>query len=60
MGPNVVPNLLLKGSDVWALNLYRVYKGCIRGPLLRAHIKGPWNYPKSSLNYGPRLGSCWP
>ena len=25
MGPYTVPNLTLKGSEVWALNLYRVF-----------------------------------
>ena len=33
----MVPYPPLKGSDVWALNLYRVRKGYIRGPLLRDH-----------------------
>ena len=29
----------LKGSDVWALGLYRVCKGYIRGPLLVPILK---------------------
>ena len=28
-------------------NFYRVYKGYVSGTLLRAHTKGPCNYPKS-------------
>ena len=30
---NVVPRLLLKGSEVWALYLYRVYMRYLGGPL---------------------------
>ena len=42
----------LKGSEVWALALYSVYKGFIRGPLKRAQTMGPCNYPKSMIDYG--------
>ena len=37
---------MASNSDVWALNLYRVYEGHTRGTLLRAHAKGPCNYPR--------------
>ena len=37
---NIIPNLHLK-----AHNLYRVYEVYRRGALLRAHTKGPCNYP---------------
>ena len=33
MGPEYGPLPPLKGSDVWALNLYRVYEGYVRGTL---------------------------
>ena len=36
----------LKGSEVWALGLYRVDTGYERGPHLRAHAKGPCSYPE--------------
>ena len=44
-GPEHGPLPPLKGSDVWALTVYGVCKGYIRGTLLRAHTRGPSNYP---------------
>ena len=41
MDPEYGPEPPLKGSDVWAFNLCRVYKVFIRGALFRAHTKGP-------------------
>ena len=37
------------GHEVYALGFYRLYnyKGHIRVPHLRAHIKGPCNYPET-------------
>ena len=43
---NMVPKSPLKGFDVLALNLYRVYKGYIRGTLLGAHTKGNMAIPR--------------
>ena len=42
MGPEYGPLPPLKGSDVWALGLYGVCQGSIRGPRLRA---GPSHNP---------------
>ena len=42
--PNMVPYLLWRVMR--AVGLYRVYKAYIRGPLLRAHTKGPCNHLK--------------
>ena len=42
MVPYMVPYLLQKGSEVWALGFYRLYEGYIRGPRLRANMKGPF------------------
>ena len=47
MGPSSGPLPSWKGSEVWALGLCRVNTGYIRGPLVRAHIEGPCNYPRS-------------
>ena len=47
MGPTCGPLPPSEGSDVWALGLYRVYKGYIRGTPLRVDTKGPCNYCKS-------------
>ena len=46
MVPEYGPLPSLTVSEVRALGLYRVYTGYLRGPLLRAHTKGPCNYPK--------------
>ena len=46
MVPQGGPLPAFQGHDVWALGLYRVYKGYIRRPLSRVHTKGPCNYPK--------------
>ena len=44
---HMVPSLpRFKGSELWALGLYRAYKGYRRGPLLRAHTRSPCSYPK--------------
>ena len=43
----------LKGSDVWALGLYRVFKGYMKDPLLRAHAKGKVQF---SQGLGSNLG----
>ena len=54
----MVPYLLERVLKYVTLGLYGVYRGYIRVPHLRAHIKGPRNYPKKVPGNSERIG-CW-